>query len=124
MYDLMVGVCEEDKIVCPYTQNQYKHNIKIMEKGYSILRLTFPEPEEQALCSNVCLVFDEKFREARYFTVEVAGKGKKQMLYLCEWDPGHNHYNYGEVPDEQEAQEKKIVKLITKRKKTIWGTFL
>lgn len=113
LYELITQACEAEKIVCPYTENQYSYRKKSINDTYDMLKLIFPNPEEKLLCSSVYLVFDKEFADKRYFTVERdCIKGRKRIYFLCEWDSDHTHYNYGRVPNGMIEQEKMVERLI------------
>lgn len=89
----MALICEETGQEMRYREEQYKTVSCKTGKGYSMIGIEMPEPEEQRECYRIYLVFSNDCWRRRYFTVERGASPEER--FLCSWGADGNHYNYG-----------------------------
>ena len=67
-----------------------------------VIKIAFPEPDQDPLCHFVCLCFDKGFTDMRYLTVEKsAGIDGDTRPFLCGWTRDGRHENYGQCELEE-----------------------
>ena len=86
-------MCQQEKIVNPYTKDDFQAEPYRVNDEIVMAKITFPEPIQEPLCYCVYLLFDLNFKQANYYCIE---RGTDENdLYVCSWDAKENHYNYG-----------------------------
>ena len=82
LYKMLLGTFEQNQVACPYQKEQFQVIPGRFTDTITVIKLVFPEPEEDPLCYAAFLFFDENFQNLSYITVE---KGKKHMeIGSCE----------------------------------------
>lgn len=104
LFKVFDGMLAEEKICNPYAEEEFKVDVLRADDELMILKITFPEPEDEPLCYCSYLFLDKELEKLRYFCVEKgAGIGGVQK-YLCSWTQSGEHLNHG-VCDLYENEE-------------------
>ena len=113
LYDLILKMAEKQGIDLPYSQEQFKGEIIVLDEDELMIRLSLPEPEEPILCSDIYLLFSiEDLSKKRYFTVELLERKWLRKSYcLCERKEDGFHCNYGIIHNNTKKREEKMIHL-------------
>ena len=93
----------------PYTTDQFDIGAAKLEDDVLILKVTFPEPEEEPLCYCSYMLFTTDFKKACYFCVE-KGHGEG-FPFVCSWSSDGVHHNYGQCSLEEHDYLKKCMEV-------------
>ena len=101
----------------PYSQEQYKAEIVVLNEDELMIRISLPEPEEPMLCSAIYLLFPiEDFSKKRYFTIELLERKWLTKSYcLCERKEDGFHCNHGIISNNVKKREEKIINLFKEK---------
>lgn len=107
LYKVFDGMLAEEGISNPYTEEHFRVDVLRSDAELMVLKITFPEPDDQPLCYYSYLFIDKELEKLRYFGVERGtGLGGVQK-YLCSWTPDGEHLNHGVYdPDENKGYRK------------------
>ena len=113
MFDNGVYPLGKQGINLPYSQEQFKGEIIVLDEDELMIRLSLPEPEEPILCSDIYLLFSiEDLSKKRYFTVELLERKWLRKSYcLCERKEDGFHCNYGIIHNNTKKREEKMIHL-------------
>ncbi len=100
LYSAISGVYEKNGIEdMPYVPEQFDAEVykcpenDVTDEDIFIAELTFPAPEEQALCARMFLIFDSPLLNMMCFTVEKRREGEDEFQ-LGGWLPDGKYISY------------------------------
>ena len=113
LFDMISELAENQGIELPYSEDQFKVEIIVLDEDNVMFRICMPEPEEPILCSEIYLVFCiEDFSTKRFFTVELLERKWLRKTYcLCEWEEDDFHGNHGIISNNMKKRKDKIIQL-------------
>lgn len=116
LFELISKLAEKQGIELPYSQEQFKGEVIVLDEGELMIRLSLPEPEEPILCSDIYLAFSvDNFSKKRYFIVELLERKWLRKTYcLCEREENGFRCNYGIIPNSIKKREDIIIHLFYK----------
>lgn len=94
-------------------KNPFKVSKRTIDDRCAIVRIDMPNPDGQALCYYVYLIWSGDYESRGYFTVERGASPK--VRYLCSWTEGRQHCNHGKCSPHAAGVEKKIANLFAGR---------
>jgi len=79
----------------PYQISDF--NVQELKLGEEVMviKLTFPEPEEEPLCYCCYLFFDTGFKNSEYYLVEMGKIFDNTEPFICSWKPDGTYNKYG-----------------------------
>lgn len=107
----------EGIIDVPFEAEDFDVTFSELSDSISVCKVTFPEPEETALCYCVYMLYDTDFANLMYFTVEksedlssIFGKdlGLGESYFLCGWSKEGAHLNFGTFDSIDKAYDKAL----------------
>lgn len=97
IYEMLQGTFDQNGVECPYQKEQFIVTPGRFTDSVTVIKLTFPEPEEHPLCYAAFIFFDEDFQSLSYITVEKRDElSEDDNLPLFAWEPGKKHFLVGE----------------------------
>lgn len=93
IFEILSEMLEKENIDNPYTADQFRIDSAQLTDEYYMLKLTFPEPEEEPLCYWCYLIYDKNFERTMYFCLEKAGDSDTPVV--CAWNAKGEHMDYG-----------------------------
>ena len=95
LFNVISDMFEKEEVTNPYSLESFDVTaIKITDDVF-MLRIGFPEPEEEPLCYCAYLFFDENFEKTSYFCIEKGNEESREYPFVCSWTPDAMHYNHG-----------------------------
>ncbi|MBQ9046815.1 MAG: hypothetical protein IJ120_02835 [Solobacterium sp.] len=79
----------------PYACEQFATEAIRITDSILVMKLCFPEPEEEPLCCCSYAVFDPLFTNMRYFCIEKGSAASGELPFVCAWTEDGTHVNYG-----------------------------
>lgn len=92
LYDYAKNLSELNGLKMPYQKTDYHVSVESGDKGYTLRKITLPEPEEQPLCKEIYLMYNDDCSKQMYFTLE-RGETEKEYI-LASWDKQKKHTIY------------------------------
>ena len=93
----------------PYTADQFDIDAAKLEDDVLIVKVTFPEPEEEPLCYCSYMLFTKDLEKKCYFCIE---KGQEEDFpFVCSWSPDGVHHNYGQCSFEEHDYLQRCVEM-------------
>lgn len=97
LYKAINDIYTGEGVENPYTSDMFKTEGGRISEDVFLLKITFPEPEEQPLCYCQYLFFDEKFEKVSFFTIErgIRIETGETVPFVCSWEADETHNNHG-----------------------------
>lgn len=95
LYKLIDDMFKNEGQENPYTPEQFRIEAAKPAEGIMMLKLIFPEPEDEPLCYCSYLFFDNDFEKTGYFCIEKGYDPDDDSPFVCAWTPEGAHVNYG-----------------------------
>lgn len=96
---ILLGIIEEmfekEELQNPYQEDEFKIDATKIEEDIFMLKIIFPEPEEEPLCYCAYLFFDNEFEKTSYFCIEKGNDAGNNIPFVCSWTTDGCHHNYG-----------------------------
>lgn len=93
LFEILDGMFKENGVENPYKADQISVVPAKLGDGISMLKISFPEPEEEPLCYWSYLFFDEKFEKMLYFCIEKTNGGPLPLVGA--WTDDRQHLSFG-----------------------------
>lgn len=95
LHTIFQKICNDAGIDNHYKEEQFTSKILDVHQETIILKITFPEPEEESLCYHSYLIFEKDFSKAAVFTIEKGGEYSHGVPFVCAWSKEGGHHNLG-----------------------------
>lgn len=95
LYDIINDIFEKEEVENPYSKEEFTVEAARLVEDILLLKICFPEPEEEPLCYCSYMLFDEKFEKKGYFCIEKGNEAGEYLPFVCGWTPDGSHLNYG-----------------------------
>ena len=79
----------------PYSEDDFTIDAARIAEHVLMLKISFPEPEEEPLCYCSYLFFDDEFEKLGYFCIEKGNEESNSYPFVCSWTPEGTHVNHG-----------------------------
>ena len=112
LFRIMADLLQKEGIRNPYTQRQFVAAVIKKAGPLTVLKITFPQPENEPLCYCSYLIFDNKFEKTAYFCIEKGNTIGKELPFLCRWTEDGSHLNCGACPHEEEQELKRCLEIV------------
>ena len=98
-------IFQDKELDNPYSPNQFRASAETIADDISVLKIKYPEPEEEPLCYCSFLFFDAKFEKQGFYCLERGGDLSGDGIpFICSWSEDGVHRNHGTcLLDEREA---------------------
>lgn len=90
-------LCGEHKVENKYKQDEFATRAYKFNDEWRGIVIDFPMPERPALCIQAFIIFDKDGKRCGYYTFEIGLDNDQICGFLCSWDTGQNHINYGSM---------------------------
>ncbi len=95
LFNIISGIFEKEHVENPYSQEQFAVEAAKVTKEVMMLKLIFPEPEDEPLCYCSYLFFDQAFEKLGFFCIEKGNDEGGMRPFVCSWNSNGMHSNYG-----------------------------
>ena len=95
LFRIISGVFKDEKVDNPYSDEDFRVTGSKIKEDLTMLKFTFPEPEEEPLCYCSYLFFDKEFQKISYFCIEKGNELSDDMPFVCSWTEDGTHLNHG-----------------------------
>ena len=95
LFHAISNIYEKEKVENPYSSEDIDVSAAKITDDVLMLRIGFPEPEEEPLCYCAYLFFDESFEKVSYFCIERGDTESDDDPFVCSWTPDGVHRNHG-----------------------------
>ncbi len=102
LYKMADSVFRQEKVKNPYSSEQFVVESGKIDEETFMVKLTYPEPEEEPLCYCSYLFFDSSFQYPFFFTLEKGYNQPSDQVMVCAWTP-NSHLNYGQCSRKDNA---------------------
>lgn len=97
--DVLFRVIDEifsgEEVTNPYSKDDFTIEAARIAESVMMLKIIFPEPEEEPLCYCSYLFFNEKFEKLGYYCIEKGNEEGEFYPFVCSWTPEGEHVNHG-----------------------------
>ena len=102
LFRVIDDIFNDEEIDNPYKEDDFDiSKIKISD-DVMVLKLIFPEPEEEPLCYCSYLLFDINFEKISYFCIEKGNELSQDQPFVCSWTSDGSHLNHGNCTFEED----------------------
>lgn len=95
LYRVISEIFEKESVANPYTVKQFDIDAGKITEEVMMMKISFPEPEEEPLCYCAYLFFDNEFEKTSYFCIEKGNDASQQYPFVCSWSSDGVHHNHG-----------------------------
>ena len=95
LFNVINDLFEKEEVTNPYSLENFDVTAAKITDDVLMLRIGFPEPEEEPLCYCSYLFFDENFEKTSYFCIEKGNVESGDYPFVCSWTPDEVHHNHG-----------------------------
>lgn len=94
LFRIIDDMYEQEGVDNPYTSEQFQMKGVRISDEVMMLKITFPEPDQEPFCYCSYLFFDSTFEKLGYYCIE-RGTEATSLPYVCSWSADGVHHNYG-----------------------------
>ncbi len=95
LFNIINEIFQNEGVENPYHQEDFDLDASKVTDDVFILKIIYPEPEEEPLCYCSYLFFDEEFEKTSYFCIEKGNSESKDYPFVCSWTADGTHRNHG-----------------------------
>lgn len=95
LYQIIDDIFQKENVENPYLTEQFDMEAAKIAEDVMMMKLIFPEPEDEPLCYCSYLFFDQAFEKLSYFCIEKGNSAGGMAPFVCSWGPDGMHGNYG-----------------------------
>ena len=95
LFDTISNIFRDEEVENPYTVDMFGVSMFQITEETAVVKISFPEPEEEPLCYCSYLLFDKAFEKISYFCIEKGGQEDPKHPFVCAWTPDGAHRNFG-----------------------------
>jgi len=101
LFRVISDIFKKEGVENPYTEDDFKTEAAKIADGIMMLKIKFPEPEDEPLCYSAFMFFDEKFESMDYFCIEKGNVLGEMKPFVCSWGPDGSQNNHGNCTTEE-----------------------
>ena len=101
LFNVLNDIFQKEGIENPYTEKDLDIEFSKVTDEVLMLKISFPEPEEEPLCYCSYLFFDEAFEKMSFFCIEKGNEHGQDYPFVCSWSKDGVHSNYGNCTFEE-----------------------
>ncbi len=95
LYRVINSMFEGEGVENPYIEDDFEVVVSKVTDDVKMLKIVFPEPEEEPLCYSSYMFFDDNFEKISYFCIEKGNTYGEDYPFVCSWTKEGEHENYG-----------------------------
>lgn len=95
LFRMIDEIFNDVEIPNPYHTDDFSIEVARISKEVLMMKIIFPEPEEEPLCYCSYLFFDEKFEKLGYYCIEKGNKESESCPFVGSWTPDGLHLSHG-----------------------------
>lgn len=95
LFEVIDDLFQKEGVENPYSAEDFKVMAAKITDDVLLLRIGFPEPEEEPLCYCAYLFFDADYQKLGYYCIEKGNAESGDLPFVCSWTPDEVHHNYG-----------------------------
>jgi hypothetical protein len=103
LFRIIDGIFKQEDVENPYTCDQFDIDAAKITDEVFMIKVIYPEPEEEPLCYCSYLFFDREFNKMGYYCIEKGSELSNYYPYVCSWNKEGAHTNYGNCTFEKNA---------------------
>ena len=103
LFRVFDDLCQQVGIPNPYQEDQFCAKAAKITEQIMMLKISFPEPEDEPLCYTSYLFFDHSFEKISFYCIEKGGEHSDHMPFVCSWAADGTHRNHGNCTLEDKA---------------------
>ncbi len=104
LFEVIDEIFRKEKVENPYSPEQFEVEPSKLTEEVFVVKIIYPEPEEEPLCYRSYLFFDLAFEKTAFFCIEKGGSLSDALPFVCAWTKDGAHKNYGNCTfDEHES---------------------
>ncbi|RKM56743.1 hypothetical protein D6856_14700 [Butyrivibrio sp. XB500-5] len=93
LFRVINDIFEKEEVANPYSEDDFDVITAKVTEDVFMVKINFPEPEEEPLCYCSYLFFDKEFEKINYFCIEKGNEASDNYPYVCSWgESGHSNY--------------------------------
>ena len=95
LYRIIEKIFDKENLPNPYKEDEFDIDVTKIVDDVLMLKIIFPEPEEEPLCYCAYMFFDSQFEKTSYFCIEKGNEAGNMCPFVCSWTTDSCHHNYG-----------------------------
>lgn len=103
LFRIINDIFQKEGVDNPYSEDDFDVEPARITEEVMMLKIIFPEPEEEPLCYCSYLFFDQEFSKTSYFCIEKGNALGQDAPYVCSWTKDGDHCNHGNCTMEGNA---------------------
>ena len=101
LFEMIDDIFTQQKVSNPYKKEDFDVQPSKVTDEVKMLKIIFPEPEEEPLCYCSYIFFDDDLEKISYFCIEKGNEKSDNLPFVCSWTEDHMHLNHGNTTFEE-----------------------
>ena len=102
LFDVIDEIFQKETVDNPYSADQFGVEAAKLADEVFMIKIIFPEPEEEPLCYSSYLFFNLTFDKFAYFCIEKGNSAGDDYPFVCSWTKNGTHCNHGNCTFEED----------------------
>lgn len=111
LYKMINDIFLNEELENPYTPEQFGIEAERLTEEVMMLKIIFPEPEDEPICYCSYLFFNRDFEKTGYFCIEKGNEEGQEQPFVCAWTADGTHLNYGRCSFEEHGDFLRCVEI-------------
>ncbi|MBR6384239.1 MAG: hypothetical protein IKS56_09700 [Lachnospiraceae bacterium] len=95
LFRIIDDIFKQGNVENPYNEGSFDILFSKVTDDVKLLKIIFPEPEEEPLCYCSYMFFNDDFEKINYFCIEKGNELSDYNPFVCSWSNDGIHNNYG-----------------------------
>lgn len=104
-------IFQNEELENPYTPEQFGIEAERLTEEVMMLKIIFPEPEDEPICYCSYLFFNRDFEKTGYLCIEKGNGEGQEKPFVCAWTADGTHLNYGRCSFEEHGDFLRCVEI-------------
>lgn len=114
MYTVIDDIFFEEGVENPYAENEFRIEVVKCDEEFMVIKIVFPEPEEEPLCYCSYLFVDKEMKNLKYFCIEKANG--LEIAFVCSRTDSGQHMNYGNCSMEDKEDYERCLSIYSEER--------
>lgn len=115
LYGIIDDIFKKEEVENPYKEEDFSIEAGKITEDIIMVKIVFPEPEDEPLCYCSYLFFDINFEKTEYFCIERGNEHSEEYPFVCGWTSDGSHCNFGNCTFEENGDFLRCLEIYMKK---------
>lgn len=103
LFRIIDDIFKQENVENPYNEDSFDVIPFNVTDDVKMLKIIFPEPEEEPLCYCSYVFFNDDFEKINYFCIEKGSELSNNNPFVCSWSSDGIHRNHGNCTFDEDS---------------------